>query len=76
MSSLKSRILVSFTASLLIFLIIFAVTVFFGFNLSLKDWNRANEEKVITEITENTGRHLQERKGRPGIDKKGTVSTS
>ncbi len=52
MSSLKSRILVSFTASLLIFLIIFAVTVFFGFNLSLKDWNRANEEKVITEITE------------------------
>ena len=51
MSSLKSRIIISFTSSLLIFLLIFAVTVFFGFNLSLKDWNRANEEKLTEEIT-------------------------
>ena len=50
MSSLKNRILVSFAASLIIFLIIFAVTVFLGFNLSLKDWNRANEEKLVENI--------------------------
>ena len=51
MSSLKNRILVSFTVSLIIFLIIFAVTVYLGFNLSLQDWNRANEERIIDTIT-------------------------
>ena len=50
MSSLKNRILISFTLSLIIFLLIFAVTIFFGFNLSLKDWNRANEEKLVENI--------------------------
>ena len=51
MSSLKNRILVSFTVSLIIFLIIFAITVYLGFNLSLQDWNRANEERIIDTIT-------------------------
>ena len=51
MISLKNRILISFSVSLCLFLIIFAVTLFFGFNLSLKDWNRANEEKYVKQIT-------------------------
>jgi signal transduction histidine kinase len=50
--SLKNRILIYFSVSLIIFLAIFAVTVFFGFNLSLKDWNRANEEKITAGISE------------------------
>ena len=52
MMSLKNRILIYFSISLIIFLAIFAVTVFFGFNLSLKDWNRANEEKIAAGISE------------------------
>ena len=52
MMSLKNRILISFTAGLLIFLVIFAVIIFSGFNLSLKDWIRANEEKYVQEIAE------------------------
>lgn len=51
MMSLRNRILIYFSASLFLFLSIFAVTVYFGFNLSLKDWNRANEEKLTEDIS-------------------------
>ena len=69
MSSLKNRILISFTVSLILFLLIFAVTIFFGFNLSLKDWNRANEEKLVENILKSLEKlYMKENPGKEDVE--------
>lgn len=51
MASLKKKIIISFAASLAIFLVFVSAVIFSGLNIAIKGWYRASESRYASTIT-------------------------